>query len=221
MQVVDRLEEVKRNIRAIQKGYQERGLRWEENDDVRSRWFDTTWKSLTLVQAHMHLYTRYLARIEFWQSISRNFPEALLPVLQSEASSWYKFGLVHSTYSLTEEQLRRIAEVWDPHWMAARRSIAAVTHRLTQHLSLQRYDELFRLTRLIRNSIHNNGHHRPDPPHGDEDVTWKGTVYEFRVDKPILWVEWEFIADHIADIAEAMEAVVSHPDIEKLPTITR
>lgn len=133
----------------------------------------------------------------------------------------YKFGLVHSTYSLTEEQLRRIAEAWDPHWMAARRSIAAVTQRLTQHLSLQRYDELFRLVRLIRNSIHNNGHHRPDPPYGDEDIPWKRAVYEFRVDKPILWVEWEFIADHIADIAEAMEAVVTHPDIEKLPTITR
>ena len=215
-EIINALEDARHELTATQVQFHKMGLDWDRTQDSRSAWFDGTWKVLALTQAHLHLFRSHLQHLKFWQDISRNITGEILEALKSEANTLYQFSVVHTTYSQLEESLRRVTEAFDPAWIRERRSIAAVQQHLMEELGLQRYKELFRLSRLIRNTIHNNGYFRPDPPVNDATVIWAGKTYEFRVDQVVLFMgDWRFIADHIKDLCEVMTQIVTLPTIKR------
>ena len=219
-QIINALEGTKHLLAAEKVRHKELGLDWARTQDSRSGWFDGTWKVLTLTQAHLQLFRGYVQHLGWWNQFTQNMTAELLEALKSEADSPYRFSVLHTNYSQLEEHLRRITAVFDPAFMSKPQTIAASHGHLMKELGLQHYTNLFWLSRLVRNSIHNNGYFRPDRG-GDQDLLWAETTYEFRVDRPILWLSWHFIAAHITDLCEAMAQIVTHERIVALPTITR
>ena len=179
-QLVSRLEAVKNSIAVKQASFRALGVTWESDDDMRSRWFDTAFKSTTIVQGHLHVYRDSLSKHTWWCTIAPRLPLKKMDWIRSETTGLYRWVLLHGNYSALEECLRRIADSFDPPFMKHRRSFTAITSRLCDSLNMRKYKRLFRLASLTRNTIHNNGHFRPDFGSKRQQASWGGKTYYYR-----------------------------------------
>lgn len=231
LQLVDRLENVKTAIGKAQESF---GADWMSNNDVRSQWFDGVFKTIMITQAHLRLYRSYLGEYSWWQTIAPKMPLSHMAWIMSEAETQYRWTLLHSTYSQMEECIRRITEAFSPHFMETKPPIYGTPRRrrgmsyrlgiiphLCESLGLRRYKRLFYLGLLIRNTLHNNGYFRPEYGKGRQQVTWRGTTYRLRFGKSLAFANWDFTADHIENLVQAMCAIVTHDNIASLPRIRR
>lgn len=195
------------------------GPDWEANDDMRSRWFNTVRRTLLITEGNLRLFDSHFVSLTWWKTIEATFSAGDMSWVKSEAPTLYKFTLLHATYSTMEECLRRITESYDAKFMSNRRSISAITNHLCDRLSLRRYKKLFRLVSLVRNTIHNNGHYRPDDSwtrkrgvkekqlrrqRRHERLTWRARQYDLRFGQVAEFVNWTFIVQHIEDMVEVM-----------------
>ena len=221
LEMVDRLETVKRSVETARDSLRAVGPEWESNDDMRSKWFDTVFKVLLITQANLHLFRSFISNFEWWRSIAPSLREANMEWIRSETNTLNQWVLLHSTYSTMEESLRRVTEAYDPVFMANRRTFSRITGHLCNTLDLRRYNKLFRLAALTRNTVHNNGHFRPDFGGARQQVTWQGRTYRLRFGKSIDYVNWDFTASHIEHLTEAMCSIMTHKRIFALPRIRR
>jgi hypothetical protein len=77
---------------------------------------------------------------------------------------------------------------------------------------------LLDLFRLVRNTIHNNGvyYHKSGR---DEQVTYKGITYSFRIGKPIDFIDWDFILKLVDDARGLLFNVVTDDVLVRIPHI--
>ena len=221
LELIDCLEAVKSAIRKTQATYREVGAEWETNNDIRSQWFDGVFKILTITQALPHLYRSHISNYTWWKTIAPSLSATHMNWIMSETENLYRWTLLHSTYAQMEESLRRITEAYDPAFMSHRQSLSSITTYLCDALGLRRYKKLFRLVALTRNTLHNNGHFRPDFGGPRQQVTWQGTIHRLRLGKSAEYVNWDFTASHIQHLAEAMRAIVTNERIAALPRVRR
>ena len=219
--MVDRFGAVNHTIRTAQDSYRAVGPAWESNDDIRSHWFDSVFKVITITQSNLHLFRSSIGNFEWWRLIAPSMPKAHMGWIQSETDTLNRWVLLHSTYATLAESLRRVTEAYDDGFMAKWRSISKITTHLCNTLELRRYKRLFRLVALTRNTLHNNGHFRPDFGGTRRQVTWQGKTYRLRFGKSTGYVNWDFTASHIEHLTEAMCAIVTHKRIAAIPRIGR
>ena len=74
--------------------------------------------------------------------------------------------------------------------------------------------------RLVRNTIHNNGVHRPKNGH-DETVSYAGHTFEFKVGQQLGWMGDDFLTWLPDQLNHAMKQVVSSAGVSGLAVCPR
>jgi len=73
-------------------------------------------------------------------------------------------------------------------------------------------DDLIKLLRLSRNTVHNNGVYFPESGK-DDQVVYKSGTYNFVQGKPIDFVNWDWLFERLDDVRKLFNAVISNPKI--------
>jgi hypothetical protein len=73
-------------------------------------------------------------------------------------------------------------------------------------------DDLIKVLRLSRNTVHNNGVYF-NKSGNDDQVMHKGTTYCFRNGKPIDFVNWEWLIERLDDVRKLFASVISDANI--------
>lgn len=140
--------------------------------------------------------------------------------INSFNNGFIKVGFVQNLFSILDSKFRIFLRELDP---SAEKG--ATTEFYNIHVALKGKitsfppdsDELIKVLRLIRNTIHNNGVYF-NKKGNDEKVTYKSTTYEFCHSKPINFANWEWLIDRLDDVRQLLELVVSDPKIISIPT---
>ena len=124
-----------------------------------------------------------------------------------------KFGAFHLASAVFENATRALLRAIAPG--AANDSRAefpsAYTHLLRTQLTFPDEDfRLLELVRLVRNTIHNEGVHRP-PSGKPAAVIHRGVTYAFPDSGPVDFATWAFVLDLIADLADLLDRIVQAP----------
>jgi len=128
---------------------------------------------------------------------------------------YLKVGFVQNLFSIIDSTFRILLRKLDPG--AANFStedIEAVFRALCKRITAKpsNADELMKLLRLIRNTVHNNGVFFPKNQK-DDQVIYKGVTYHFIVGKPVSFVTWEFLIERLEDVLQLLIQVIHHPNI--------
>jgi hypothetical protein len=163
----------------------------------------------------------YLTKAEWWQEPDQQ-------ALFGEYDSWYreaiannfnngevKHSFMHKPFGTVENTMRQLLRQIDP--IAANNateSIESVFGALMSRIGSKPVDsdDLLKLLRLCRNTIHNNGVHYPKGQ-TDDQVIYKGTTYNFIHGKPLNFVNWNFLIDRMDDVRQLFTAVILNPKI--------
>ena len=87
------------------------------------------------------------------------------------------------------------------------------TSLLRAHLSFPEEDlALLELVRLVRNTIHNEGLHRP-PSDKPASVSYLGVTYDFPESGPVEFATWGFVLDRIANLVDLLDRMIQSPRV--------
>ncbi len=130
-------------------------------------------------------------------------------------NAFVKYTFMHKLFGEIENTFRQLLRKIDP--VAANNAtedISAVFGALCSRIGHKpsESDELLKLLRLSRNTIHNNGVFYPKN-HRDDEVTYKGKTYHFTHAKPISFVNWDFLIDRMDDVRELFTAIITNSNI--------
>ena len=130
---------------------------------------------------------------------------------------WFSF---HALAMAVEETLRVIQRADPDRFDSDRPTIASITKAVLEACELAGHADLFRLSRLTRNTIHTNGIYLPDYG-GDEDVTVDGQVFEFRVGGRLGWLNEEKIVWFFDRLLSAMDDLVRSDAVSSVASVPR
>ena len=122
-----------------------------------------------------------------------------------------KFAIFHLSVSATENVIRALLRAVAP--TACNEATAEFKSvydcLLRTHLQLEdTWVRLLDLVRLVRNTVHNEGVHRPRR-RADEAVDYRGTRYVFAAGAPIEFVTWSFVLDRLGELGQLLELAVN------------
>ena len=131
-----------------------------------------------------------------------------------------RFFTVHATAVVTEETLRAIVRAGPPFTCPETAEFGSVVAHVLKVTGLEELAPLFGLIRLVRNTLHNNGVHRPK--HGqDELVTYSGQTFEFIVGQELTWLEENFLSWLPEQLNGAMSQIVQSDPVSGLTACPR
>jgi hypothetical protein len=145
-----------------------------------------------------------LANLTFHRSIfpSKDYWSAYFHAIpnDSELKDFYKeldvlnrFAGFYGQFSIYESRLRHFQVELDK--VACEGGLAnfdSITNWTLKKLDLKEHLPFCELLRLTRNTIHNNGIYRPIKSQNAE-IVFNGKTYNFIVNKPVDFVDWEFL----------------------------
>jgi hypothetical protein len=138
-----------------------------------------------------------------------------------ECEMLIRFAAVHGPFSALESDIRGFVHALDPtagggataqfdgiaRWLLARATTAAP------------FQDFVELIRLTRNTIHNNGVHRPVNGR-DATVKYAGKTYEFRVGQPVDFVDWSFVLFVGHEILRLLKTLSTDASISNLSSVS-
>lgn len=186
---------------------------WKAEDDARSTCFESFWNITRYVELSLHYLAFHLGSLEFWSHFTGPAPS--LRHIEYEFTAYsesLKVATLHLYFSAIENSHRSFLRALDPTAASRARNYKAVYEALLRsRLQAPQSDlDLLDLLRLIRNTLHNEGVHRPHGG-GGATVTYKGVEYALAYGKPLDFVKWQFVLDRARDLVALQERVVRHP----------
>ena len=163
----------------------------------------------------------YLTKAEWWQEPDQQalFGTCDLSYREAIANNFnngaVKYAFMHKLFGTLENTFRHLLRKIDPAAASgATESIEGVFGALVSRIGNKPADsdELLKLLRLSRNSIHNNGVFYPKNQTNDQ-VIYKGSTYDFNHGEPIKFVNWNFLIDRFDDVRQLVTAVILNPKI--------
>jgi hypothetical protein len=136
-------------------------------------------------------------------------------IANSFNNAYVKYAFMHKLFGDIENTFRQLLRKIDP--SAANSATADITGVFRALCSRIGYmptesEELLKLLRLSRNTIHSNGVFYPESQH-DDQVTYKGTTYNFTHTEPVKFLNWKFLIDRLDDVRELFTAVITNSNI--------
>lgn len=207
--------------RAIKQGLERRLARqaaehpdWCANVDARSAGLQSLWNALRFAELSLHFIDRYLGDPDWWQAFrGADISIKRVTFEYTAYSQGSKFGALHLAAGAFENATRALLRAIAPGAANdARAEFQGVyTALLRSHLVFPDDDvQLLELIRLTRNTIHNEGVHRP-PSGKPAAVVYRGVTYEFTESAPVEFVTWNFVLEAIADLVDLLDRVVEAP----------
>ena len=120
-----------------------------------------------------------------------------------------KWFLLHGLFIAVEETLRAIQRAAPDEFPVSGRfkSVAKVTSAILTACGFQDLEELFRLTRLTRNTIHTNGVFLPEDE-TDQGVEYGGGKFSFKFGKILEWLNDQRAVWFVEELVKAMNQIV-------------
>lgn len=136
-------------------------------------------------------------------------------IANSFNNAYVKNAFMHHLFGNIENTFRQLLRKVDP--SAANNATADITSVFRALCSRigntpSESEELLKLLRLSRNTIHSNGVFYPQNQQ-DDQVTYKGTTYDFIHTKPVKFLNWNFLIDRLDDVRELFTAIITNPNI--------
>lgn len=131
-----------------------------------------------------------------------------------------RFAALHGQFSAFEADMRAIVFALDPTACAGGTAQFDSVARwlLARVKSATPSADFIELLRLTRNTIHNNGVHRPTSGK-NTSVSYGGTSYAFTVGQPIKFVNWPFVVLVGRGLLELFEAIARDPVVACLASV--
>jgi hypothetical protein len=174
---------------------------------------------------------RYLEHPGWWREMREGVP--VFPEEHRAALEYYfvffSSTLVFVPFVRFEHEIRRLVRAIDP---AACQGGAAGFESVYRWLFKRlrtadgwvygEVEEFMEIYRRVRNAlVHTNGVSRhPKGAAADEDITWRGTVYEFREGAPLEFAnDAGFVLTLITELIDLSNAIMRSPTVSSLPPI--
>jgi hypothetical protein len=195
---------------------------WIRTLDARAASFQSLWNVLRYTELSLYYVVQHLGDSEWWSTLRHGRPP--IRTVQFEFTAYTqcsKFATFHLSMSAMESSHRSFLRALDPN--AARQATAEYKSiyecLLLTHLNLPVEDvTLLDFMRLIRNTIHNQGIHRP---HSEKSlsISFQGVEYEFPHAQPIEFVTWSFVLDRLNDLIELQRRIVFSSPLRELSKV--
>lgn len=212
-------QEVKRDLEARIGAQALEKPEWLAAVDARASCLQSLWNVLRHTELSLVYIARHLGEAGWWAALRAGLPSIRQITFEFTAySQCSKFATFHLALSAVENSQRSFLRALAP--TAANESRAEYKSvydcLLRTHLAAPERDlVLLDLLRLIRNTIHNEGVHRP-PSGKPIALVLDGVEYEFQDDVPIEFVTWRFVLDRVRDLVELQDRTVRRAPLWEL-----
>ncbi|AYB34755.1 hypothetical protein [Chryseolinea soli] len=141
---------------------------------------------------------------QFWQTRMPMAPINQIHTFQNHQITYLKFSFLFSIVSLIESEMRKMVRYFC-NLTEAKPAFGNIYPAVLARFNLNgQYLETYKIARLIRNTVHNNGVHN-DP---STTVTFSGTQYQFSNGQPIGFFAFAFNGDLLESLLNSMVAIV-------------
>jgi hypothetical protein len=184
--------------------------------EARREFFVTTVTLLENAQLSYILLRDHLTDDAWWEKRLSDVSEGKRRSALYEYAVMVKWFLLHGTFMAVEETLRAIQRAApDVFSVTGFCNVAKVTTSILNKTALQTYSELFRLTRLTRNTIHTNGVFLPDNLE-DQQVQCAGETFSFEYGKVVEWLNDQRAVWFIEQLVEALHQIVRSAQVSSI-----
>ncbi|MDY6857365.1 MAG: hypothetical protein SWO11_22205 [Thermodesulfobacteriota bacterium] len=217
--MVNRLDEVKRLVFSQKNDIDSDFPSWkskrEENQgdylahDSRRELFVSIVTIIENAQLSYMLLGDHLTDNNWWNQRLEEVSESKKSSVQKEYAIMIKWFVLHSLFSVVEETLRSIQRSSPDVFVVNGRfkSIAKITESILSNSAKTEYQELFKLVRLTRNTIHTNGVFLPE--NGDNvTINYQEIDFVFNVGGALEWLDDQTAVWFIDAISTAMNSII-------------
>jgi hypothetical protein len=193
-------------------------------------WSDEDWRMVTVNRLRNVIQSALAVRVfqwvifpndNFWKTFFEGVPSPnQMADHFRELDMMARFAALHGMFSALEADVRTIVSRIDPNACGGGKATfdSIVKWLLARATSAAQYFDFIEVLRLTRNTIHNNGVHRPT---NGQNVTiqYKGKTFLFVVDQPIDFAGWDFVAFVGNEILGLLRTLVTDQAIVGLPSV--
>jgi hypothetical protein len=184
---------------------------WIKNVDARSTCFQSLWNVARYAELSLHFLGNQLTDPGYWATFrGPTYPKRQIEFEIMAYSQCAKAGTFHVAFAAAENSHRSFLRALDPDAASAARGEYKNVYEALFRTHLRAPEDdltLLDLLRLVRNTIHNEGVHRPRGI-GRTDVVFRGVSYSFEDEKPIEFVTWGFVLDRLENLVDLHERAV-------------
>jgi hypothetical protein len=198
---------------------------WNAKKDVRITSITCLFSSIGRTRLALVFLTELLDD-DWWQEYSPASDQEM----RLDHLSWFervtKFNLGLDFFTYTESSLRTLLRALDP--TACNKGTAEFQSIYKCLIGPSQLNfigadhtaaiQLLELSRLTRNTIHNNGAYFSKKGQ-DETVSYKGRLITFKHGKSIDFMYWSFLIEIAEDLHHLLYKVITHPMIKWIPEI--
>lgn len=148
-------------------------------------------------------------------------------VINAFDNSYTKFAFLQQMFANIDNSFRILLRVIEPGALQkATGSFEQIQNRLADHLNastpatITAEDiKLLDLLRNARNSQHNNGvyFHKSWT---DKEIEYKGEIYQFKIEKTIKFVTWDWLIERLEDVLILLDKIVMEKSVAAFPEIS-
>jgi len=159
--------------------------------------------------SHLH---RDLKKNTWWKN---RFPNDVVTKenrirLRADFDNFLRNALISEIYGIFESTVRILATTYSPTKFSNRIIFSKIYPNFLQELGLKKFVPLLEIWSNIRNSVHNDGLHRPYKKI-DKHITYDEQIYSFYVDKPVFHTGWKDLCELSYELGKAtLQIVTSH-----------
>ena len=185
--------------------------------DARREFFVTIVTLLENAQLSYVLLRDHLTDDTWWSERLSDVRDDKRNSVLHEYAIMVKWFLLHGLFMAVEETLRTIQRAAPEEFPVSGRfkSVAKVTSAVLGACELQDYQELFRLTRLTRNTIHTNGVFLPEDGL-DQQVVYADETFSFEVGKILDWLNDQRAVWFVEELVRAMDKIVRSSKVSRV-----
>ena len=190
--------------------------------DARREFFVTVVTLLESAQLSYLLLRDHLTDAAWWHDRIHDVTEDKRKSVLHEYAIMVKWFLLHGLFMAVEETLRAVHRSAPKTFPVSGKfkSIAKVTTVILQAAELLGYEDLFRLTRLTRNTIHTNGVHLPEDE-SSQEIHYAGETFFFEYGKALLWLNDQRAVWFVEQLVNATEEIVRSSIVATVPYCPR
>lgn len=184
-------------------------------DDLRLKFYYAPGNTLVSLFFHMSAIDSTICKPLWWQSrFNKNGPSELDAGAIKNFESYTKFSFLVFFFSQVETNFRKIINIVSPQFDPKRdKSFYSIYTEFFDKTGQKKFNDLFHIMRLIRNTLHTNGVYISNEGK-DVKYIWKGELYKFSHLKVVDFLTWDKFLYLVEEIFYVLKEIMSNPSIK-------